>query len=48
LVALQAHNDLIRVYESKLTEFGVPVEELGFRPLITKTGPGPADLVVGA
>ncbi|GAQ80611.1 myosin heavy chain-related protein [Klebsormidium nitens] len=44
----KAHNDLIRVYESKLTEFGVPVEELGFRPLITKTGPGPADLVVGA
>ena len=28
----KAHNDVIRVYESKLTEFGIPVEELGFRP----------------
>lgn len=44
----KAHNDLIRVYEAKLAEFGVPVEELGFRPLITKTSPGPAGLVVGA
>ncbi|KAK3248040.1 Dynein regulatory complex subunit 4 [Cymbomonas tetramitiformis] len=44
----KAHNDLIRVYEAKLAEFGVPVEELGFRPLITNTSPGPAGLVVGA
>ena len=42
----QAHNDVIRVYESKLTEFGIPVEELGFRPLLTNTGTGPAGLVV--
>merc|ERR1712070_1305508 len=38
----KAHNDVIRVYESKLTEFGIPVEELGFRPLLTNTGTGPA------
>lgn len=44
----KAHNDLIRVYEAKLAEFGVPAEELGFRPLITSTGCGPAGLVVGA
>ena len=44
----KAHNDLIRVYEAKLAEFGIPAEELGFRPLITKTGTGPAGLVVGA
>eukprot|EP00798_Chlamydomonas_sp_ICE-L_P007219 gene7219-326_t len=43
----KAHNDLIRVYEAKLTEFGVPVEELGFRPLVTNTTVGPAGLVVG-
>ena len=43
----KAHNDLIRVYEAKLSEFGVPVEELGFRPLVTNTSMGPAGLVVG-
>jgi len=42
----KAHNDVIRVYESKLTEFGIPVEELGFRPLVTSTGTGPAGLVI--
>ncbi len=44
----KAHNDLIRVYEAKLAEFGIPVEELGFRPLVTNTSTGPAGLVVGA
>eukprot|EP00899_Mesostigma_viride_P016725 jgi/Mesvir1/25053/Mv11897-RA.2 len=44
----KAHNDLIRVYENKLAEFGVPVEELGFRPLLTNATTGPAGLVVGA
>ena len=44
----KAHNDLIRVYEAKLAEFGVPVEELGFRPLVTSVNTGPAGLVVGA
>eukprot|EP00898_Chlorokybus_atmophyticus_P003779 jgi/Chlat1/4401/Chrsp29S04617 len=43
----KAHNDLIRVYEAKLAELGVPAEELGFRPLLTHTTPGPAGLVVG-
>jgi growth arrest-specific protein 8 len=43
----KAHNDLIRVYEAKLAEFGIPAEELGFRPLVTNTGQGPAGLVVG-
>jgi hypothetical protein len=44
----KAHNDVIRVYEAKLAEFGIPVEELGFRPLVTNTSTGPAGLVVGA
>ena len=43
----KAHNDLVRVYEAKLAEFGIPAEELGFRPLVTNTGTGPAGLVVG-
>lgn len=43
----KAHNDLIQVYEAKLAEFGIPAEELGFRPLVTSAGPGPAGLVVG-
>ena len=34
----QAHNDMIRVYEAKLTEFSIPVEELGFKPLMISTG----------
>eukprot|EP00741_Cyanophora_paradoxa_P025209 tig00000350_g24334.t1 len=41
----KAHNDVIRVYESKLREFGIPVEELGFKPLLTETSVGPAGLV---
>ncbi len=36
----KAHNDLIRVYEAKLGEFGIPAEELGFRPLVTNTSAG--------
>ncbi|KAI8465222.1 MAG: growth-arrest-specific micro-tubule binding-domain-containing protein [Monoraphidium minutum] len=43
----KAHNDLIRVYEAKLAQFGVPPEELGFRPLVTSTALGPAGLVSG-
>ena len=27
------HSDLIKTYEAKLKSFGVPVEELGFKPL---------------
>lgn len=28
--ATKAYNDAIRVYEAKLVEFGIPIEELGF------------------
>jgi growth arrest-specific protein 8 len=45
----KAHNDLIRTYESRLREMGVPAEDLGFRPLATRPGQvlgmGPAGLV---
>jgi len=46
----KAHNDLLRTYESKLHAFGVPVEELGFKPLEStvggqELGRGPAGLV---
>lgn len=50
LFVLKAHNDLIRTYEAKLQSFGVPTEELGFRPLESNVGgqqlgQGPAGLV---
>lgn len=46
----KAHNDLIRTYEAKLKSFGVPTEELGFKPLESniggqQLGRGPAGLV---
>lgn len=46
----KAHNDLLRTYEAKLTQFGIPIEELGFKPLDTTVGgqllgQGPAGLV---
>lgn len=46
----KAHNDLMRTYESKLNQFGVPTEELGFKPLESTVGgqtlgQGPAGLV---
>ena len=49
-ISLQAHNDLLRTYEAKLTQFGVPTEELGFKPLEStvggqQLGQGPAGLV---
>jgi len=43
--ATKAYNDAIRVYEAKLTDFGVPAEELGFQPLESKTSTMPAGLV---
>ena len=51
LLSFQAHNDLIKTYEAKLTSFGVPVEELGFKPLQSTVtghtlGTGPAGLIV--
>ena len=46
----KAHNDLLRTYEAKLTAFGVPVDEVGFKPLEStvtgqELGKGPAGLV---
>ncbi|KAL5466688.1 hypothetical protein EMCRGX_G030832 [Ephydatia muelleri] len=46
----KAHNDLIRTYEAKITAFGIPTEELGFKPLQSTVagqtlGQGPAGLV---
>ncbi|KAL1007328.1 hypothetical protein UPYG_G00085060 [Umbra pygmaea] len=46
----KAHNDLLRTYEAKLHAFGIPVEELGFKPLESSVaghslGQGPAGLV---
>lgn len=38
---------MIRVYEAKLTEFSIPVEELGFKPMAveSKVPSNPAGLV---
>lgn len=41
----KAHDDLVRVYEHKLVELGVPQEELGLEPLIGTSGSAPADLI---
>uniref|UniRef100_A0A3B1JBS0 Dynein regulatory complex subunit 4 n=1 Tax=Astyanax mexicanus TaxID=7994 RepID=A0A3B1JBS0_ASTMX len=46
----KAHNDLLRSCESKLKVFGIPVEELGFKPMEISIagqtlGQGPAGLV---
>jgi len=46
----KAHNDLLRTYEAKLTAFGVPVNEVGFKPLEStvtgqEIGKGSAGLV---
>ncbi|XP_029904388.1 dynein regulatory complex subunit 4-like [Myripristis murdjan] len=46
----KAHNDLLRTYEAKLRAFGIPVEELDFKPLQSSLaggtlGQGPAGLV---
>lgn len=46
----KAHNDMLRTYEAKLKAFGIPVEELGFKPLESSVsdhilGKGPAGLV---
>lgn len=35
----------MRVYESKLIEFGIPPEELGFQPTDNNTNTTPAGLV---
>ncbi|KAM4612469.1 dynein regulatory complex subunit 4 [Discoglossus pictus] len=46
----KAHNDLLRTYEAKMRTFGIPVDELGFKPLESliagqSFGQGPAGLV---
>merc|ERR1739838_42540 len=46
----KAHNDLMRTYESKLGHFGIPTDDLGFKPLESTVGgqalgQGPAGLV---
>lgn len=33
---VRAHNDVIRHYEARLVEYGIPKEELGFRPVIER------------
>jgi len=30
----EVHIDMIKTYEAKLTEFHIPIEEMGFEPLI--------------
>merc|ERR1711988_1719764 len=42
---IKGHNDLIRTYEAKLAEYGIPKQELGFESLKTETTTGPAGLV---
>ncbi len=34
----KAHNDLLRTYEAKLAQYGIPVEEMGFKPLESTIG----------
>uniref|UniRef100_A0A672R118 Dynein regulatory complex subunit 4 n=1 Tax=Sinocyclocheilus grahami TaxID=75366 RepID=A0A672R118_SINGR len=45
----KVHNDLLKTYVAKLQAFGIPVEELGFKPLESSSGhslgQGPAALV---
>lgn len=49
-LSFQAHNDLLRTYEAKLVAFGIPLDNVGFKPLETAVigqtlGQGPAGLV---
>jgi len=41
----KAHDDLLRVYETKLKEFGISPEELGLEGIIGSMGTAPADLI---
>lgn len=41
----KAHDDLVRVYESKLRELGIPEDQLGLEPLIGSSSSAPADLI---
>jgi hypothetical protein len=47
--AKKSNNEIIRVYEAKLKEFGIPLDELGFKPQImedVRSTTTPANLVV--
>lgn len=49
----KAHNDLLRTYEAKMRAFGIPVDELGFKPMECLVpgqaiGQGPAGLVAAS
>lgn len=41
----KAHDDLVRVYEKKLRELGVPEDELNLEEVIGSLGTAPADLI---
>ncbi|XP_054056541.1 dynein regulatory complex subunit 4 isoform X3 [Rissa tridactyla] len=46
----KAHNDMLQTFEAKLTAFGIPLDNLGFKPLASPVpgqavGQGPAGLV---
>lgn len=45
----KAHDDLLETYDAKMVQFGIPKEELGFKPFRISTpmklGAGPANLV---
>lgn len=48
--ACKAHNDMLQTMEAKLTSFGIPLDNLGFKPLESPVvgqtvGQGPAGLV---
>ncbi|XP_040471361.1 dynein regulatory complex subunit 4 isoform X2 [Falco naumanni] len=48
--ACKAHNDMLQTFEAKLTAFGIPLDNLGFKPLVNPVpgqvlGQGPAGLV---
>jgi len=44
----KAHNDLLRTYEAKLAQYGIPVEEMGFKPLESTIGGNQQQLGKGA
>lgn len=49
-LVLQAHNDMLQTFQAKLTDFGIPLDNLGFKPLASPVlgqalGQGPAGLV---
>jgi len=50
VLPLQAHNDMLQTFKAKLTAFGIPLDNLGFKPLAgpmlgQALGQGPAGLV---